>query len=73
MKLLKAGVGWGSLPDRLVARDLAEGRLVRLPARKLGAGGAAMHDAYFSHRNDEALGLAARCLGESLEAVAARS
>jgi DNA-binding transcriptional LysR family regulator len=73
LELLRAGVGWGSLPDWLVARDLAEGRLVRLPARKLGAGGAAMYDAYFSHRNDEALGLAARCLGESLEAVAAGS
>ena len=36
-------------------------------------GGAAIYDAYFSHRNDEALGLAARCLGESLEAVAAGS
>jgi len=28
--LLLAGVGWGSLPDHLVADDLAEGRLVRL-------------------------------------------
>lgn len=28
--LLLAGVGWGSLPDHLVADDLASGRLVRL-------------------------------------------
>lgn len=28
--LLLAGVGWGSLPDHLVADDLAQGRLVRL-------------------------------------------
>lgn len=28
--LIRAGVGWGSLPDWLIEEDLAEGRLVRL-------------------------------------------
>ncbi len=52
-------------------RDLESGRLVRLPARRLGAGGEMFSHAYFSHRNDQALGLAGRYLGECLEGVVA--
>jgi DNA-binding transcriptional LysR family regulator len=70
LELLRAGVGWGSMPTWLVKADLESGRLVRLPARKLGAGGEVVYDAYFSHRSDQALGLAGRYLGECLEGVA---
>jgi DNA-binding transcriptional LysR family regulator len=28
--LLKAGIGWGNMPEPMIAGDLAEGRLVRL-------------------------------------------
>jgi len=66
LELLRAGVGWGSLPAWLVADDLAAGRLVRLPAHRLGAGGEVFHDGYFCHRADDSLGLAAQHLGESL-------
>ena len=48
-------------------RQLVEpGRLVRLPAHPLGAGGEDFHDGYICQRADDALGLAAQHLGESL-------
>ena len=71
LALICAGVGWGTLPQWLVQRDLDEGRLVRLPARRLGAGGEIVYDAYFCHLRDESLGLAGRWLGECLEAAVA--
>lgn len=72
LELLRAGVGWGSLPIWLVKGDLESGRLLRLPAKKLGAAGESVYDAFFSHRSDQALGLAARYLGECLERAASR-
>jgi DNA-binding transcriptional LysR family regulator len=71
LAVIRAGVGWGTLPRWLVERDLAEGTLSRLPARKLGAAGEVIYDAYFSHRSDQALGLAARDFAKCLQAVLA--
>jgi DNA-binding transcriptional LysR family regulator len=31
--LLRAGIGWGSMPEAMVAEDIAAGRLVRLPLK----------------------------------------
>jgi DNA-binding transcriptional LysR family regulator len=69
--VIRAGIGWGTMPRWLVERDLAEGTLVRLPARRLGAAGESMFDAYFSHLSDRALGVAARYFAQCLEAVLA--
>lgn len=63
-----AGNGWGSLPLWLVERDLAEGRLVRVPAASLGDRGETSARCYFAHRTDEALGIAARWLRDRLVA-----
>lgn len=64
--LILAGTGWGRLPLWQVERDLAEGRLVRLPAAPLGPKGAANVDCFLAHRTDEALGPAARHLRDAL-------
>lgn len=73
LALLRAGVGWGSLPAWLVQAELAAGTLVRLPANTLGPQGQVGYRAYFSHRRDQALGPAARALRERLiEAAAER-
>lgn len=64
--LILAGIGWGRLPLWQVERDLAEGRLIRLPAAPLGPKGAANVDCFLAHRADEALGPAARRLREAL-------
>jgi DNA-binding transcriptional LysR family regulator len=64
--LIRAGIGWGRLPFWLVARDLAERRLARLPAATIGPGGEITRNAYLAHRNDEPLGPAARALRSSL-------
>jgi DNA-binding transcriptional LysR family regulator len=64
--LILAGLGWGRLPLWLVERDLAESRLVRLPAEALGRGGAATTQAFLAHRTDEPLGPAARTFREAL-------
>lgn len=64
--LILAGLGWGRLPLWLVERDLAEGRLVRLPAAALGRGGEATTQAFLAHRTDEPLGPAARAFRAAL-------
>lgn len=65
--LILGGLGWGRLPLWLVARDLAEGRLVRLNATAFGPGGEAIVTAYLVHRTDAPLGPAARAFGAALE------
>jgi DNA-binding transcriptional LysR family regulator len=56
--LLRAGLGWGTLPEHLAAPDLASGRLVQLrPAEWLG--GVFRIPMQFIHRADEPLGPAA--------------
>ncbi len=64
--LILAGLGWGRLPDWQVARDLAEGRLVRLPTASLGRDSQLPIEAYLVHRIDEPLGPAARTFGDAL-------
>ncbi len=64
--LILAGLGWGRLPLWTVDRELAAGRLVRLPAAGLGEDGESTARAYLAHRTDEPLGPAARALREAL-------
>lgn len=66
--LIAAGVGWGRLPHWLIEADLAAGRLVRLNAPALGAGGESKLTAYLAHRGDYAPGPAARLIREVLGA-----
>ena len=64
--LILAGLGWGRLPSWVVERDLAEGRLVRIPATGLGERGERPSYAYLAHRIDEPLGPAAQALRRAL-------
>jgi DNA-binding transcriptional LysR family regulator len=64
--LILAGVGWGSLPLWLIERDLAEGRLVRIPAAEFGPQGETVVHSYLMHRVDEPLGPAAKCFRQAL-------
>ncbi|ASC67365.1 LysR family transcriptional regulator [Achromobacter denitrificans] len=64
--LIVAGVGWGRLPLWLVERDLAEGRLLRLPTDSLGRGSQVATETYLAHRIDQPLGPAARVLAAAL-------
>jgi DNA-binding transcriptional LysR family regulator len=64
--LILAGIGWGNLPLWLVERDLAEGRLVRVPTVEVGERGETLVRIYLMHRTDTALGPAARTLREAL-------
>jgi DNA-binding transcriptional LysR family regulator len=59
--LIQGGAGWGSLPEHLIADDLAAGRLVRLSPPGFGSGDGRMDlDAYAGWRSDASLGPAAR-------------
>jgi DNA-binding transcriptional LysR family regulator len=61
--LLLAGIGWGRLPDALVADDLAAGRLVHLPTEDWNDNGALRHITLVAaYRRDEPLGPAGRWL-----------
>jgi len=71
--LILAGLGWGRLPLWEVGRDLAEGRLVRLPAMALGRQGEAIVEAFLARRTDEPLGPAARAFRAALLDQAGRS
>jgi DNA-binding transcriptional LysR family regulator len=64
--LILAGLGWGRLPLWSIRRELAEGRLVPVPAAGLGPDGARSHHAYLAHRTDEPLGPAAQALRGAL-------
>ncbi|WP_209718564.1 LysR substrate-binding domain-containing protein [Asticcacaulis solisilvae] len=68
--LIVEGVGWGRLPLWLIEADLAAGRLVRLDAPALGAGGESMLTAYLAHRGDYAPGPAARIISDVLRSAA---
>ncbi len=65
--LLRAGLGWGNMPEAMVARDLAEGRLVRLP---IEGHATSRLEALLIHRADAPLGPAARWLAGRLREVA---
>lgn len=71
LAMLRAGLGWGSLPAWLVAADLDAGTLVKLPSTALGPQGMAVYHAYLCHRSGEALGPAARRLRDAFSDIAA--
>jgi DNA-binding transcriptional LysR family regulator len=64
--LILAGTGWGSLPLWLIERDLAEGRLVRIPVDEFGPQAETFVRAYLARRTDHPLGPAARAFREAL-------
>nr|WP_314365563.1 LysR family transcriptional regulator [uncultured Achromobacter sp.] len=64
--LILSGLGWGRLPLWQVERDLAEGRLVRLPTHSLGRGSQVETETYLAHRIDMPLGPAARAFADAL-------
>jgi DNA-binding transcriptional LysR family regulator len=51
--LLQGGLGWGSMPEAMIARDLASGRLVRL---RVQDGDELQYPLFVIHRSDEHLG-----------------
>ena len=57
--LLRGGVGWGNMPEAMVADDLREGRLVRLQVQE---GSELMYPMYVIHRGDNELGPAGKWL-----------
>ncbi|WP_104667778.1 LysR family transcriptional regulator [Ensifer adhaerens] len=69
--MIRSGLGWGRLPSWQVKRDLAEGRLVRMPTAALGRNSQVSAEAYLIHRIDEPLGPAARVFGEALAQLCA--
>ena len=67
--MLRAGLGWGSMPLHMVEADLAAGRLVRLhPASWDGAAEPPRIAIVLAHRRDRGFGPAARWLRERLAA-----
>lgn len=58
--LIRAGIGWGNLPDWMVADDLAGRRLVALPLAEFGPEGKISSPAYLMHRADAHFGPALR-------------
>ncbi|HWP18065.1 MAG TPA: LysR family transcriptional regulator [Burkholderiaceae bacterium] len=71
LALIRAGLGWGRMPLWAVEQDLAQGRLLRLPAQGLGPGGSTVVHAFLAHRTDQALGPAASALRRHLIAASA--
>ncbi len=69
--MIRSGLGWGRLPFWQVERDLAEGRLVRMPTAALGRNSQVGAEAYLIHRIDEPLGPAARVFSEALARICA--
>ncbi len=57
--LLLGGLGWGSMPEAMVSRDLEQGRLVRLHPQD---GSALQYPLFVIHRADDQLGPAGRWL-----------
>ena len=57
--LLRGGIGWGSMPEAMIADDLARGRLVRL---RVQDGDALQYPLFTIHRTDDQLGPAGRWL-----------
>lgn len=61
-----AGHGWGRLPAWLVEKDLAQGRLVRLPTPALGPDGIATVQSYLARRIDVPMGPVAQAFSHTL-------
>lgn len=66
LALILAGIGWGRLPLWLVARELAEKRLIQLPVAALGPRGETILNAYLVRRMDEPLRPVAKAFREAL-------
>lgn len=64
--MLLAGLGWGGMPEHMVAEDLAAGRLVRIDAPELRRGVDMI--IYLARRIDAAVGPATRWLADRLTA-----
>jgi DNA-binding transcriptional LysR family regulator len=64
--LLRAGLGWGSMPRHMVEEDLAAGRLVELQSRLWGAAAGLTLAASLIWRFDTAFGVAGHWLRERL-------
>ncbi len=67
--LIRAGLGWGNMPDHLVADDLAAGRLVLL---QLAEGRAHAYPLSLIRRSDRFLGPAAAGMADRLKAALGR-
>jgi DNA-binding transcriptional LysR family regulator len=65
--LLAAGLGWGNMPEHLVAEDIRAGRLVRLAIEEAPS---FRYPVSLVWRTDRALGPGARWLAEALEGSA---
>lgn len=70
--MIRAGLGWGRLPNWLAAEDLASGRLVRVETSVLGRRGGLPAEAYIGHRLDAPLGPAARTFATALKRLCAK-
>jgi len=64
--LIRAGVGWGSLPLWMIERELREGTLVRLPVAAFAEGGETTLHTYLARRADKPLGPAAAAFRDAL-------
>lgn len=69
-RLLLAGLGWGSMPEHIVAKDIAEGTLVRLSQRDRSY---AVYPFSLIHRVDARSGPATQWLVERFAAMASDS
>ena len=63
IRLLKAGLGWGHMPELMVRDDLASGALVRL---NIPESQGASYDMFLIHRADRPLGPAGNWLASRL-------
>lgn len=61
--LLRAGLGWGSMPEAMIREDLASGRLVHL---KLSVDNVMQYPIYLIHRGDTQPGQAGKWLMDRL-------
>lgn len=64
--LLRGGLGWGSMPQAMIAEDLASGRLVQLD---IADGKAFQYPLYVIHRSDEEPGPAGKWLMQQILAL----
>lgn len=64
--LLRGGLGWGSMPQSMVAEDIASGRLVQLD---IADGKAFQYPLYVIHRSDEEPGPASKWLMQQIMTV----
>ncbi len=66
LALIRAGLGWGRLPEWQIQDDLQAGRLVRVGVTDLGRNSQVEYEAYLAHRLDEPLGPVAQAFRQAL-------